>query len=94
MPEKGLGYAPESLIYHKEGGSSGATNLGGKKTTSDTDYFFLNSRLRFSQRYYPVLYPLIHLTLIGVMLNRIYRLNWGQLIGVFSIFISRGRKAR
>ena len=94
MPEQRLGYSPESLIYHKEGGSSGATNLGGKKTTSDTDYFFLNSRLRFSQRYYPVIYPLIHLTLIGVMLNRIYRLNWGQLIGVFSIFISRGRKAR
>ena len=93
IPGMRLGYAPESLIYHKEGGSTGATDLEGKKTTSDADYFFLNSRLLFARRYYPIRYPLIHLTLIGVMLNRIHRQKWDQLVGVFSLFIFCGRGA-
>ena len=78
MPERRLGYAPESLVYHKEGGSSGANDLGVKKTSAETDYYFLTSRIRFARRYYPCHYPLVHLMLLGVLMNRLRRGHWAS----------------
>lgn len=89
MPELGLGYAPESLVYHKEGGSTGATNLGIKKALVAADYFFLTSRLRFTRLYYPFNYPMVHLMLLGVLINRLRRRHWASAHLVVSLFIGR-----
>ena len=89
MSEWRLGYASESLVYHKEGGSTGATDLGGKKTSIETDYFFQRSRIRFVRRFYPFQYPLVHLLLIGVLLNRIGRGHWGSARLTASLFFCR-----
>ena len=89
MPEQRLGYAPESLIYHKEGGSTGATDLGGKKTSATTDYFFLKSRIRFARRFYPFQYPLVHLLLLGILLNRLRRGHWASAWLTASLFFGR-----
>ena len=89
MQEQRLGYAPESLIYHKEGGSTGATDLRGKKTSIETDYFFQRSRIRFVRRFYPFQYPLVHLLVLGVLLNRIRRGHWGSAWLTASLFFGR-----
>ena len=78
VPEMRLGYAPESIVYHKEGASTGATELGRKKTSPATDYYFLMSRIRFARRHYPYHYPLVHLMLFGVLLNRLRRGDWAS----------------
>ena len=87
MPHCRLGYAPESLVYHKEGGSTGASDLGGKKTCPETDYFYLTSRIRFARRYYPRHYPLVHLMLFGVLLNRLRRRHWASARTAALIFV-------
>ena len=89
MPEMRLGYAAESLVYHKEGGSTEASDLGGKKTSIATDYFFLTSRIRFARRFYPFQYPLVHLLLLGVLLNRIRRGHWVSAWLTASLFFGR-----
>lgn len=89
MPEQCLGYAPESLIYHKEGGATGANDLGTKKTSPKTDFFFLTSRIRFARRFYPFQYPLVHLLLLGVLLNRLRRGHWASAWLTASLFFGR-----
>ena len=89
MPEMRLGYVPESLVYHKEGGSTGATNLRGKKTSNASDYFFLTSRIRFARRYHPYYYPLVHLMLFGVVFNRLRRGNWNSAWLAYLLFFGR-----
>ena len=92
MPNQRLGYAPASLVYHKEGGATGATDLGGKTTSVATDQFFLISRIRFARRYYPFRYPLVHMLLCGVFINRIRRGHWDSAWVVASLLF--GRKPR
>lgn len=75
-PDFQLGYAPESLIYHKEGASVGARDLGGKTSNYRSDYHFQTSRLLFAQRHFPWHYPLVRLTQLGVALNRFKRRQW------------------
>ena len=89
MPEWRLGYAPESLVFHKEGGSSGASDLDGKNTSPETDYFFLTSRILFAKRFYPFQYPLVHLMLVGVLLNRVRRCHWASASLAASLLIGR-----
>ena len=89
MPDRRLGYAAESLVYHKEGGSTGSTNLGGKKTHVSTDGYFLTSRIRFALRFYPFQYPLVHLMLLVVLLNRLRRGHWASAFLAFLLFVGR-----
>ena len=89
MSEWRLGYASESLVYHKEGGSSGASDLDGKKTSPETDYYFLTSRIRFARRFYLYQYPMVHLMLLGILLNRLRRRHWGSAWLMASLFFGR-----
>ncbi len=75
-PEYQLGYAPRSLVYHKEGATAGANDLGGKTSSLTSDYYFQTSRLRFAKRYYPWRYGLVRLAQIGIALNRCRRGQW------------------
>ena len=93
MSEWRLGYASESLVYHKEGASTGATNLRGKKTSNATDFFFMTSQIRFVRRFYPFQYPLVHLLVLGVLLNRIRRGHWGSAWLTASLFFWKNGKS-
>jgi GT2 family glycosyltransferase len=80
-PEWQTGYALESLVLHQEGGSTGANQSQVKKTTLLADYFYQRNRLRFARRWHPFRYPLVHLTQILVLINRLKRRQW-QLAGI------------
>lgn len=72
-PEFKLGYAPESLVYHKEGASTGSNDLGRKTYSYFADYFYMTSRLKFSKRYFPYRYWLVRLATLGLGINRLRR---------------------
>jgi GT2 family glycosyltransferase len=62
-----LAYAPNSIVYHKEGGTIGSSQSG--RTRSPKSFYWLTrSRLRFTSKYYPetipsvLLYSLINCT--------------------------------
>lgn len=88
-PEYHVGYSPNSLVYHKEGATTGIRDLDGKTYCFAADSYFQTSRLKFARRYYPWHYPLVHLTQIAVAINRARRRQWrscllalGLLLGI------------
>lgn len=79
-------YSLESVVLHQEGASTGANEAEGKKTNPLADFYYQRNRLRFARRWYPLSYPLVHLSQLLVFLNRIRRRQWslaGIALGLF-----------
>jgi GT2 family glycosyltransferase len=72
-----LAYAPGSLVYHKEGGTTG----GGQdpvQRSKISDYWSIRNRILFTKRYFPFTLPTVYLGLIVAILNRIRRCQWDR----------------
>lgn len=65
-----LGYAPQSIVYHKVGGSIG-TSSNPANMSYISDYFNVRNRILFTRKFYPVALPTVYLVLFGSMLLRI-----------------------
>lgn len=69
-------WAPESIVYHKEGGSTGAESAAGGRKFSRSilvDYLGLRNRVYMMRKHYPCALPLVLLSYLGVMLTRVRR---------------------
>lgn len=80
MPDMKLGYAPASVVYHKEGASTGANDRGGKTYSYFADYFFITSRIRFARKFFPIQRWTVQLSMLPVALNRFRRKQWRSLL--------------
>lgn len=69
-----LGYARESVIYHKEGAVSGS-NRDRRKRSLLSEQFLSRNRILFSRRYFPWAVPSV---LICVFMAAAFRLFWGD----------------
>lgn len=58
-----LGYAPGSVLYHKEGGTTGTNELRKEKTFCSF-FFSLRNRLLFSRKNCPETIPWVYLSLV------------------------------
>ncbi len=67
-----LVFAPRSIVYHKEGASTG-TNSGGGGNSPLSEYYFNRNRIRFSIRHYPLMLPTVILGILVSLLNRVRR---------------------
>ncbi len=71
-----MGWAPDSIVYHKEGGSTGAESAGGGRAFNRpawVDYLSLRNRMYMMRKHYPWALPVVAASYLGVMLNRIKR---------------------
>jgi GT2 family glycosyltransferase len=71
-----LGYAARSIVYHKEGRSTGNTSLSKRTRSYASDFYQVRSRLLFTRRFFPLAVPTVCLGLVGAMFKRLHR---GQL---------------
>jgi GT2 family glycosyltransferase len=71
-----LGYAPESVVYHREGSSTGGKATGVKSRAAD--YHFYRNRVRFTRKFAPALLPAVHLSLLLPMARRARRGEWDR----------------
>ncbi len=62
-----LGYADDSVIYHRHGATIGSSAL--------SDFYLMRSRLRFTRQYYPARYPQV---IASVFTTACYRFARGQ----------------
>jgi GT2 family glycosyltransferase len=53
-----FGYAPKSIVYHKEGASIGTSPSGG---SSLSIYYLYKNRIKFTKRFYPIYLPSVFL---------------------------------
>jgi GT2 family glycosyltransferase len=83
-----LVYAPESIVYHKEGESSGAGNDPAQKSLL-SDYYFMRSRLLFTKKVYPYALPTVYLGFIATLINRIKRKQYDRIGLIFRLLFNR-----
>jgi len=82
-----LAYAPDSIVYHKVGGSIG-TRSDPRHKSALCDYFALRNRLLFTRRHCPEALPAIYVSLACALLIRLAlgrfdlaRVAWKILLG-------------
>jgi GT2 family glycosyltransferase len=67
-----LAYCPASVIYHKEGASTGSSETRSGRTPQ-TEYFATRGRVLFTRRYYPWCLPIVCVALFFSHLHRLIR---------------------
>ncbi|HEX8431865.1 MAG TPA: glycosyltransferase family 2 protein [Longimicrobium sp.] len=72
-----MGYAPRSVVYHKEGGSIGSGERDAVKSWT-ADYHFVRNRILFTRRFNPVALPTVYLALVVAALRRARRGEWDR----------------
>lgn len=82
-----VGYCPQSVVFHKEGGSIGSS-VRGRSRSVLSDYYQLRNRIKFTARYRPVLLPTVLLGFAAVLFNRIIRGQWDRIPVVFKALFS------
>ena len=73
-----LGYAKDSVVYHKEGSSTGASDYATSPKSWTADYYSVRNRLLITRRFFPLALPTLYLSLTGVVVNRVRRRQWGR----------------
>ncbi len=85
-----LGYAAESVVYHKEGSSIGGTDRAKTTKSYTADHYALKNRVRFTRRFYPYALPTVYLGLVAALLNRVRRRQWNRVALVARIMLRGG----
>jgi GT2 family glycosyltransferase len=65
-----LAYASNSLVYHKEGGTTNTKSEKFKRRNSNIDFYSLRAPLIFTKKFYKSHYPLIRILYAGRALKR------------------------
>jgi GT2 family glycosyltransferase len=86
-----LGYAPQSVVYHKVGGSIG-TSSNPATMSFTSDYFNIRNRLFFTRRFFPAGLPTVRLVIVGSLLVRLCMGKWDRAAMIFRLLC--GRPAR
>lgn len=73
-----LAYAPESIVFHREGGSIGSGSRDAAKSWI-SDYHFLRNRVRITRQWRPAMLPTVYLALGVALLRRARRGQWRDL---------------
>lgn len=81
-----IGYAPEGIVYHREGASTGSNDRGKKTYRYFSDYFFITSRLMFARKFYPFHSLVVQASMFLVALNRMKRGHWRSAVVAFWCF--------
>jgi GT2 family glycosyltransferase len=79
QPHFSLGFTPESIVYHKEGASTQATNRRKDNKSRLSDYYLVKNRFKLTLKFYPYLLPLMYLTTGWTIINRMRRGQWDRI---------------
>ena len=71
-----LGYSPQSVVYHKEGGSIGGRHKNRNLRTALADFYQARNRLVFTRRYLPWLLPSMCVSVTGTAVHRLLSGRW------------------
>jgi len=87
-----LAYAPDSIVYHKEGASTAGQSRSPETRSALSDYYSIRSRILFTRNYFPWSLPTVYLGLVGVFFNRLLRRQWGRLGMILRLALDPNRR--
>lgn len=64
---------PKSIVYHREGASTGGTSATKTNCSVVSDYYQIRSRILFAKKYYKKYLPIVYISMLVVIFNRIKR---------------------
>lgn len=76
-PEFSLACAPDSIVYHKVGGSIGTSSKPWEKSAL-CDFYNIKNRIYFTRKFYPYALSTVYLVLVGTLLMRIVLARWNR----------------
>ncbi len=79
-----MGYASQSVVYHKVGGSIG-TSSNPANQSDISDYFNIRNRLLFTRRFYPYAFPTVWLVVVGALIMRLCMGRWNRAMMIFRL---------
>jgi GT2 family glycosyltransferase len=82
-----LGYCNDSIVYHKEGASTGL-NSSQSKGSSMTDYHAKRSLLIYTRNYAPYALPIIYLNLVMVVFKRLIHGEYHRALTISKVIFS------
>lgn len=82
-----LGYCDDSIVYHKEGASTGL-NTSKAKGSSLTDYHAKRSLLIYTRNYVPYALPIIYANLVMVVFKRLIHGEYHRALTILKIVLS------
>jgi len=87
-----LAYAPDSIVYHKEGASTAGESRSPETRSDLSDYYSIRSRILFTRNHFPWALPMVYLGLFGVLFNRLRRRQWGRLGMILRLALDPDRR--
>lgn len=84
-----LGHAPDSIVFHKDGGTAGSATRDPARRSRIADYHGLRSRLIYTRRHRPWALPTVWLGLIGALGNRVRRRQWDRVPMILGLMAGR-----
>ncbi len=79
-----LGFAPRSVVYHREGAKLGA----GRNKSFVSDFYFMRNRIRVTRKYNPRVLPTVYVALAAALLRRARRGQWDRVRMIAKLMIS------
>jgi GT2 family glycosyltransferase/glycosyltransferase involved in cell wall biosynthesis len=70
-------YAPDSIVYHKEGRTIGTSNLP-KERSRTSDYYIIKNRLAVTKKFFPYTKLTVYIGLFAALANRVRRRQWDR----------------
>lgn len=83
-----LAYAPLSIVFHKEGGSTGGSNRPGTSKSRLSDLYSIRSRLLYTRKFHPAALVTVYLALLGTLFRRVLRGQWDRLGPIIRIALN------
>lgn len=80
-----LAYAPESIVFHKEGRAIGT--LGPARKSIKSDRYFLGNRVKITRRFFPGRLPFVRLALLVAMVKRVRRGQWDRVRMIYEMMM-------
>ncbi|MGL6077340.1 glycosyltransferase family 2 protein [Methyloversatilis discipulorum] len=85
-----LGYEPNAVVFHKEGGTIGSSS-DTRKTSRLSDFYLFRNRLRFTRRFFPEALPTVWLVMLLQAVRRGFRGQFERMFLIFQILLGRQR---
>ena len=82
-----LGYAPKSVVFHKEGASIGCNRIL-KQRSLYGDYYLIINKIRFTRKFFPYALPTIYLGILAVLCKRMKDRMWKHVWLIIQMLIS------
>lgn len=86
-----LGYVPDSLVYHKEGGTIG-TSVFARRKSLLADYYGVKNRIVMTRKLFPWALPTVYLAMLFTLAKRLLTGQFGRAWLIIKIMLGVDRR--